>query len=150
MDLSGEYRIPAGRLMVWEALNDPEVLKPCIEGCEHLERVSPTEFKATVKVKVGPVQARFIGTVTLTDLTAPAAYTIVGQGQGGVAGFVKGTARVTLIENGTETVLRYEAKAEVGGKLASVGNRLLQGVATRTADGFFARFATRLGAVAVA
>ncbi|MEO5372679.1 MAG: carbon monoxide dehydrogenase subunit G [Alphaproteobacteria bacterium] len=144
MDLGGEHRIPATRAVVWEALNDPEVLRVCIEGCEAMQRLSPTEFTARVKARIGPVQAVFAGAVTLTDVEAPGAYTLVGQGQGGVAGFVRGRARVTLTAEGDATVLRYEARADVGGKLASVGNRLIQGVVAATAATFFDRLAARL------
>jgi carbon monoxide dehydrogenase subunit G len=141
MDISGEYRIPAPRQKVWEALNDPAVLRASIPGCEELEAVSPTEYAAKVKAKVGAVSARFGGKVTLSDIVAPESYTISGQGQGGVAGFAKGSARVTLTEDGAETILRYDAKADVGGKIAAVGSRLIQGVATKTADDFFTAFA---------
>ena len=144
MDLTGEYRIPAPVERVWAALNDPEVLKACIPGCTDLARGSATEFVATVAAKVGPVSATFKGNVTLSDLDPPRAYTIAGQGQGGAAGFAKGSARVTLSPEGGETILRYEAKADIGGKLASVGSRLIQGVAKKNADDFFSAFAARL------
>ncbi|MBB4285058.1 CoxG family protein [Roseospira goensis] len=150
MEFSGEYRIPASRPVVWDALNDPEVLKGCIDGCESLEKVSDTELKARVKAKVGPVSARFNGMVTLSEIQAPESYVISGQGQGGAAGFVKGSARVTLTEadGETATVLRYESTATVGGKLASVGGRLVQGVANKTADDFFRCLSERVGAPA--
>lgn len=145
MDMSGEHRIPAPPQAVWDALNDPEVLKACIPGCKELERTSDTEFTATVSTKVGPVSATFKGAVTLSDIDPPNGYTIAGQGQGGAAGFAKGNARVALTPDGDGTVLRYEAKADVGGKLAAIGNRLVAGVARKTADQFFTSFATRLG-----
>jgi len=145
MDMSGEHRIPAPPQAVWDALNDPEVLKACIPGCKELERTSDTEFTATVSTKVGPVSATFKGAVTLSDIDPPNGYTIAGQGQGGAAGFAKGNARVALTPDGDGTVLRYEAKADVGGKLAAIGNRLVAGVARKTADQFFTNFATRLG-----
>lgn len=144
MDLTGEYRIPATTERVWAALNDPETLKACIPGCTELTRESNAQFVATVVAKVGPISATFKGSVTLSDLDPPRAYTITGQGQGGAAGFAKGSARITLAPEGAETVLRYEAKADIGGKLASVGSRLVQGVAKKTADDFFGAFVARV------
>jgi carbon monoxide dehydrogenase subunit G len=140
MDLTGEYRIQASRETVWAALNDPEILKQCIDGCEELTKDSDTQFSARVTAKVGPVRAKFTGKVTLSNMDAPNGYTISGEGQGGVAGFAKGGADVRLIEDGAETILNYSAKAEVGGKLASVGSRLVEGVAKKTADDFFSKF----------
>ena len=131
MDLTGEYRIPATREKVWAALNDDEVLKQCIDGCQELTKESDTEFSARVTAKVGPVKAKFSGKVTLSELDPPNGYTISGEGQGGVAGFAKGGATVTLIEDGASTILNYSARAEVGGKLASVGSRLIEGVAKK-------------------
>jgi uncharacterized protein len=150
MDFSGEYRIPAPPQQVWDALVDPEVLKACIVGCRELTRTSDTEFAAVVAAKVGPISATFRGTVALLDLDPPRAYTLSGQGQGGAAGFARMTARVTLAEDGPGTLLRYEAQADIGGKLATVGSRLVQSVAKRQADDFFAAFAQRLGGGAVA
>jgi|TARA_B100000315_G_scaffold61911_1_gene56203 hypothetical protein len=147
MDLTGEYRIPATREKVWEALNDPEILKQCIDGCQELNKDSDTEFSAKVTAKVGPVKAKFAGKVTLSELDPPNGYTISGEGQGGVAGFAKGGADVKLVEDGGETVLSYEAKAEVGGKLASVGSRLVEGVAKKQADDFFGKFSEIVGGV---
>ena len=140
MDMSGEYTIPAPREKVWEALNDPEVLKQCIDGCQSLEKTSDTEFEAKVTAKVGPVKATFNGKVNLSDIDPPN-----GEGQGGVAGFAKGGAEVRLSGEGSETVLNYEANAEVGGKLASVGSRLVLGVAKKTADDFFSKFSDIVG-----
>ena len=145
MDMSGEYTIPAPREKVWEALNDPEVLKQCIDGCQSLEKTSDTEFEAKVTAKVGPVKATFNGKVNLSDIDPPNGYTISGEGQGGVAGFAKGGAEVRLSGEGSETVLNYEANAEVGGKLASVGSRLVLGVAKKTADDFFSKFSDIVG-----
>ena len=145
MDMSGEYTIPAPREKVWEALNDPEVLKQCIDGCQSLEKTSDTEFEAKVTAKVGPVKATFNGKVNLSDIDPPNGYTISGEGQGGVAGFAKGGAEVRLSGEGNETVLNYEANAEVGGKLASVGSRLVLGVAKKTADDFFSKFSDIVG-----
>ena len=140
MDFTGEYKIPATRDEVWAALNDADVLKQCIDGCEELNKDSDTEFSAKVTAKVGPVKAKFTGKVTLSDIDPPNGYTISGEGQGGVAGFAIGGAVVKLTDGESETILRYEANAEVGGKLASVGSRLVEGVARKTADDFFGKF----------
>lgn len=145
MDISGEYTIPASREVVWRALNDPETLQACIPGCEELIKVSDTEFAAKVTSKIGPVSARFSGTVKLSDLDPPHSYTIAGEGQGGAAGFAKGSAHVVLEPQGDGTLLRYTAQATVGGKLAAVGSRLVQSAAKKTADDFFSAFADRLG-----
>ena len=150
MDLTGEYRIPASREKVWAALNDDEILKQCIDGCQELKKESDTEFSARVTAKVGPVKAKFSGKVTLSELDPPNGYTISGEGQGGVAGFAKGSATVKLIEDGADTILNYSAKAEVGGKLASVGSRLIEGVAKKTADDFFGKFSGIVGGDAAA
>jgi carbon monoxide dehydrogenase subunit G len=140
MEMHGELRIPAPRTLVWEKLNDPETLKTCIPGCESVERVSDTEFTAKVVARVGPVKATFAGKVTLTDIVAPAGYTITGEGTGGVAGFAKGSAKVALDEAGDETVLRYGVQAQVGGKLAQIGSRLIDATSRKMADEFFSRF----------
>jgi len=141
MEMTGEFRIPAPRQRVWEALNDPEILKQSIPGCQTLEKVSDTEFDGKVVASVGPVRATFGGKVTLSDLDPPQRYTISGEGSGGVAGFAKGGAKVNLAEDGGATVLHYEVQAQVGGKLAQVGSRLIDGVARKMANDFFARFA---------
>jgi carbon monoxide dehydrogenase subunit G len=150
MDMTGEYRIPAPRQRVWEALNDPETLKQAITGCESLTKVAENELEATVRAKVGPVSARFQGKVTLGDLNPPESYTISGEGKGGAAGFAKGGATVRLTEEdgGSATLLRYEAKADVGGKLAQIGSRLVQGTAKKMADDFFGRFSEIVGGAA--
>ena len=140
MEMTGESRIEAPRDRVWQALNDPEVLKASIDGCEELEKVSDTEFTAKVRAKVGPVSARFGGKVTLSDLDPPNGYRIAGEGTGGVAGFAKGGATVRLEEDGGATVLRYQVQATVGGKLAQIGSRLIDSTARKRADDFFARF----------
>lgn len=145
MDMTGEYRIEAPRGKVWEALNDPEILKQCIPGCEEIEKTSDTEFTAKVMAKVGPVKARFTGAVTLSDLDPPNGYTISGEGKGGAAGHAKGGAKVALTDGepngGTPvTILSYTANAQVGGKLAQIGSRLVQGTAKKMADDFFAKF----------
>ena len=145
MDMTGEFRIPASRETVWGALNDPEVLKASIPGCQKLEKVSDEELTATVKSKVGPVSATFTGKVTLSDINPPAGYKISGEGQGGVAGFAKGGAEVTLEEEGTETILRYSANAQVGGKLAQIGSRLIDSTAKKMANEFFTNFVAQIG-----
>jgi carbon monoxide dehydrogenase subunit G len=145
MDMTGEYRIPAPRARVWEALNDPEVLRGCIPGCEAVEKQSDTEFTARVTAKVGPVKAKFTGKVTLSEVDPPNGYVITGEGSGGVAGFGKGGATVRLAdaeEGGT--VLTYVAHASVGGKLAQIGSRLVDATARKMADDFFACFAALL------
>ena len=140
MDMTGEYRIPAPREQVWAALNDPAMLKASLPGCESLEKVSDHEFAATVVAKVGPVKAKFNGNVTLSNLNPPESYTISGEGKGGAAGFAKGGADVRLTEDGEITVLTYTAKADVGGKLAQLGSRLIDGTAKKMADEFFDNF----------
>jgi carbon monoxide dehydrogenase subunit G len=140
MEMHGELRIPAPRAEVWEKLNDAETLKSCIPGCETVEKTSDTEFAAKVVARVGPVKATFSGKVTLTDLDPPAGYTITGEGTGGVAGFAKGSAKVALDDVGAETVMRYGVQAQVGGKLAQIGSRLIDSTARKYADEFFSRF----------
>ncbi|MDL2404656.1 carbon monoxide dehydrogenase subunit G [Rhizobium calliandrae] len=150
MDMTGEERIAAPRDVVWAALNDPEILKQCIPGCQSLEKISPTELTATVKLKIGPVSASFNGEVTLSNINAPESYTISGEGKGGIAGFAKGGADVTLEEEGGETILRYEAKALVGGKIAQLGSRLVDSSAKKLAQQFFAGFTAALNGQATA
>jgi uncharacterized protein len=140
MDMTGQYRIPAPREQVWAALNDPAMLRASLPGCESLEKVSDHEFAATVVAKVGPVKAKFNGNVTLSNLNPPESYTISGEGKGGAAGFAKGGADVRLTEEGDITVLTYTAKADVGGKLAQLGSRLIDGTAKKMADEFFDNF----------
>jgi carbon monoxide dehydrogenase subunit G len=140
MEMHGEYRIPAPRETVWEALNDPEVLKACIPGCESLETNDVGGFDATVKAKVGPVKATFKGSVVLENVNAPESYTITGEGKGGAAGFAKGGADVKLVEDGAETVLTYTVNAQVGGKLAQIGGRLIDSTAKKYANDFFGKF----------
>ena len=144
MDLTGEYVIAAERQAVWEALNDPDVLRECIPGCESLEMTSPTEMSATVVTKIGPVKAKFSGEVTLSNIEAPVSYTISGEGKGGIAGFAKGGAEVKLADDGAGTLLNYTAKAQVGGKLAQVGARLIDATAKQMADQFFKAFAANV------
>ncbi|MEX0924244.1 MAG: carbon monoxide dehydrogenase subunit G [Rhodovibrionaceae bacterium] len=146
MQMNGEYTIPAPRQKVWEALNDPEVLKACIPGCEELDKTGDHAFAAKVKAKVGPVSAKFNGEVTLSDMNPPESYTISGEGKGGAAGFAKGGAKVHLTEEGPETTrLAYDVEAKVGGKLAQVGSRLIDGTAKKMADQFFTAFVERVG-----
>jgi carbon monoxide dehydrogenase subunit G len=144
MTMQGEVMLPASRATVWSALNDPEVLRACIPGCQDLEKLSDTEFRATAKVSVGPVKATFKGGVMLSDLDPPNGYTISGEGQGGVAGFAKGGAKVRLDEADGGTRLVYDVEAQVGGKLAQLGGRLINGVAKKYADEFFSNFARTL------
>ncbi len=144
MTMQGEVVLPAGREKVWAALNDPDVLKACIPGCQELEKVGDTEFRAVAKVSIGPVKATFKGAVALLDLDPPNSYTISGEGQGGVAGFAKGGAKVRLEEAEAGTRLVYDVSAQVGGKIAQLGGRLINGVAKKYADEFFANFAKSL------
>jgi uncharacterized protein len=145
MEMSGSRTVPADIETTWRALNDPEVLKACIAGCESVERVSDNEYRLTMTARVGPVSARFTGRIVLADIVAPTSYTLSFEGQGGAAGFAKGEARVTLADNNPGTRIDYQAKAQVGGKLAQIGSRLVDGAAAKVADDFFARFADRLG-----
>ncbi len=145
MDMSGSHRIEASRDAVWAALNDPEILRQCIPGCEEVVRQSDTEMTAKVVAKVGPVSAKFAGKVTLSDLDPPNGYTITGEGSGGAAGFGKGGATVTLVDDGGATLLTYTAKAQVGGKLAQIGSRLVDATARKMAEEFFARFTQIVG-----
>lgn len=144
MDMTGERRIAAPRGKVWDALNDPAVLKAAIPGCEMLEKQSDTAMKATAAVKIGPISARFTGNVQLSDLDPPNGYTIAGEGQGGVAGFAKGGARVHLVDDGADTLLTYEVHAQVGGKIAQLGARLIEASAKQMADAFFDRFSAQV------
>ena len=141
MEMTGESTIPAPRQKVWEALNDPEILKACIPGCQELNKESDTELSATVKSKVGPVSATFKGKVTLSDIDAPNGYKISGEGTGGVAGFAKGGAEVSLVDDGDGTLLNYTATGQVGGKLAQIGSRLIDSTAKKMANEFFGKFA---------
>ncbi|MCG8558822.1 MAG: carbon monoxide dehydrogenase subunit G [Hyphomicrobiales bacterium] len=140
MELNGQQTIKASRDAVYEALNNVDVLKQCVPGCESLEKTSDTEMSAVVALKIGPVKAKFNGAVTLTNLNAPESYTIVGEGSGGAAGFAKGSADVTLSEQGDETLLDYQVKADVGGKLAQLGNRLIDSTAKKLSNEFFVKF----------
>lgn len=145
MEIKGEYKIAAPREKVFAALNDPAVLQACIPGCETLEKTSDTEMKAKVRMRIGPVSASFTGKVTLSDLDPPNGYRISGEGQGGAAGFAKGGAVVTLREDAGDTLLNYNVDAQVGGKIAQVGARLIDGTARKLADEFFSKFAAMVG-----
>jgi carbon monoxide dehydrogenase subunit G len=150
MDMTGERRIPAPRQTVWEALNNTEVLKASIPGCESLEKLADDQMKATAAVKVGPISARFSGKVQLTDIDPPNGYRISGEGQGGVAGFAKGGANVVLTDDGADTLLSYQVNAQVGGKLAQLGGRLIDATAKQMADAFFDRFSAQVQAMSPA
>ena len=141
MTMNGEYQLPAPQQTVWEKLNDPEVLKACIPGCESLEKTSDTGFKAVATIKIGPVKATFKGAVTLSDIDPPNGYKISGQGEGGVAGFAKGGATVKLAPKDGGTLLTHDVEAQIGGKLAQLGQRLINGTAKKLADEFFSNFA---------
>lgn len=141
MTMNGEVELAAPRQKVWEMLNDPAVLKTCIPGCQELTMVNDREFEAVAKNKIGPVSATFKGRVTLSDLDPPNGYRISGQGDGGVAGFAKGGATVALSDKDGGTLLTYAVEAQIGGKLAQLGQRLVNGAAKKLADEFFERFA---------
>lgn len=146
MELTGEYRIPAPREKVWNMLNDPEVLRDCIPGCQELSGSPEDGFDASVKLKIGPVSATFAGGVTLSDLVPPESYRIIGEGKGGVAGFASGAAEVNLAEDGAETVLTYKVDVKIGGKLAQLGSRLVKSTSDKLSRQFFDCFAARAAA----
>ena len=146
MDMVGEARLEAPRSVVWDALNDPQVLKNSIPGCEELQKLSNTSYSAVVVSKVGPIKARFLGNVSLSDINAPSSYTLIGEGQGGMAGFAKAEIKVELEElDQSLTLLRYTVKANVGGKLAQLGSRLIDATARKNADDFFDNFGKFVG-----
>lgn len=146
MTMNGEYQLAVPRETVWEKLNDAETLKACIPGCETLNKLSDTEFEAVATTKIGPVKAKFKGKVTLSELDPPNGYKISGQGDGGIAGFAKGGATVTLTAKDGGTLLSYNVEAQIGGKLAQLGQRLVNGAAKKMADDFFQKFAESVGA----
>lgn len=150
MDMTGEQHIAASRQQVWAALNDVEVLRQCIPGCQSIEKQSDTNMTAKVLLQVGPVRATFSGKVTLSDLDPPNGYRITGEGSGGVAGHAKGSALVRLKEDEAGTLLSYEVRADVGGKLAQLGGRLIDSTAKKLAGEFFDRFGTIVGGPAAA
>jgi carbon monoxide dehydrogenase subunit G len=141
MTMSGEQQLTASREKVWAALNNPEILKACIPGCETLDVTGENEFSAVATNKIGPVKARFKGKVRLTDLDPPNGYKISGEGDGGIAGFAKGGAIVALSDKDGGTLLTYNVEAQIGGKLAQLGQRLVNGAAKKLADDFFTKFA---------
>jgi uncharacterized protein len=150
MDMTGERRIPAPRQTVWDALNDTAILKASIPGCESLDKTAENQMKATAAIKLGPISARFNGAVTLSDIDAPNSYTISGEGQGGVAGFAKGGAKVFLTDDAGATLLKYEVNAQVGGKLAQLGARLIDATAKQMAEQFFTKFSDEVQKLAPA
>ena len=145
MEMSGSREVPASVETTWGALNDPEVLKACIAGCESIDKVSDNEYQVAMTARVGPVSAKFSGRIVLSDIVAPKSYTIKFDGQGGAAGFASGQANVELSPAGSGTRIDYKAKAQVGGKLAQIGSRLIDGAAAKVADDFFGRLVERLG-----
>ena len=150
MEMTGEQLIPAAQAEVWRGLNDPEVLKACISGCESIERLSDTEYTVVTTAAIGPVKAKFRGKLLLADLVPPNSYSLSFDGQGGAAGFGKGTAKVSLAAEGAGTRLSYAVKAQVGGKLAQIGSRLIDGVAKKMADDFFSAFKQKIAGPAAA
>ena len=148
MEMTGEQLIPLPQQRVWESLNDPGILKACIPGCESIEKVSDTEYKVVMTAAIGPVKAKFNGKLLLADLNPPHSYSIAFEGTGGAAGFGKGAAQVSLLPEGNGTRLSYKATASVGGKLAQIGSRLIDGVAKKMSDDFFARFNTTVAPAA--
>ncbi len=144
MEMTGEQIIPVAQAEVWRGLNDPEVLKACIPGCDSIERVSDTEYAVLMTAAVGPVKAKFKGKMTLADMNPPNSYSLSFDGQGGTAGFGKGSAKVSLATEVSGTRLSYSVKAQVGGKLAQVGSRLIDGVAKKMADEFFTAFNAKM------
>ncbi|MFZ5733534.1 MAG: SRPBCC family protein [Pseudomonadota bacterium] len=146
MTMTGEVQLAAPRQVVWEKLNDPAILKACIPGCEELEKTADGGFQAVARMKVGPVSARFKGKVMLSDLDPPNGYKISGEGEGGVAGFAKGGAVVGLTDKDGGTLLSYNVEAQIGGKLAQLGQRLINGAAKKLADEFFVKFAEQVQA----
>lgn len=140
MEIVGEQLIPRPQSVTWSSITDPQVLKACIQGCESMDKVADNEYALVMSAKVGPVSAKFKGKITLADVDAPNAYTLIFEGQGGVAGFAKGQANVRLSPEGEATRLQYTAKATIGGKLAQVGSRLVDGVAKKLAENFFTKF----------
>lgn len=150
MEMNGSQRIEASREEVYAALNDVDILRQCIPGCDSIEKTSDTDMNAKVTLRVGPVKASFTGKVTLSDLDPPNGYTISGEGSGGMAGFAKGGAKVNLVPDGEATILNYAVSAEIGGKIAQLGSRLIDGTAKKLAGDFFAKFSDIVGPQPVA
>jgi hypothetical protein len=147
MEMTGEQRIPASQAETWQALNDPDFLKDCVPGCESMEQVSDTEYAVQMTARVGPVSARFKGRMLLSDVKPPNSYAIAFEGQGGVAGFAKGSAQVELAPDGDATKLSYKIRANVGGKLAQIGSRLVDAAANKVANDFFSAFNEKMAAM---
>jgi hypothetical protein len=145
MELTSSRMVPASVEETWAALNDPETLKACITGCESIERVSDTEFRVAMTARVGPVSAKFSGRIVLSDIVPPTSYKLSFEGQGGAAGFARGEAKVALTPDGSGARIEYNVNAQVGGKLAQIGSRLVDGAAAKIADDFFTCFVERLG-----
>lgn len=150
MEVGGNYRVEAAPQAVWDALFDPDMLRRCIPGCEEVEKISPTEFTAVVVLKVGPVKAKFSGKVSLSELDAPHSCRMTGEGSGGVAGFAKGSAAVKLEPDGAGTMLDYVVEAQIGGKLAQLGSRVVEATTRKLAGEFFSRFSAAVVAPAAA
>jgi len=146
MEMSSSRQVPAPRETVWAALNDPEFLKSCIAGCERIEAAGDNAYRISMVTRIGSIRAKFNGKMQLADLRPPESYTLIFEGEGGMAGFAKGKADVTLTPDGAGTVLTYAATAQIGGKLAQIGSRLIDAAANKTADGFFSAFAEKLAA----
>ena len=146
MEMSGEQLVPAPQKVVWDALNDPEMLKQSVPGCESIERIGANEFQVLMVARVGPVSAKFKGKLALSDVKPPDSYSISFEGQGGPAGFAKGGAQVRLSAEGEKTKLNYDVRASVGGKLAQIGSRLVDAAAKKVADDFFRNFNQKVGA----
>jgi len=144
MEIIGTKLIPSPRELVWRALNDPEILKACLPGCESVDKLSDTDFKVTIKTAIGPLRARFQGSLKMEDVNAPESCVMQFEGQGGAVGFGKGSSKVKLVQTAQGTELSYEAKAQVGGKLAQVGSRLIDSVAKKMTDDFFKAFQEQL------
>lgn len=147
MEMSGEQRIPATQAETWAALNDPEMLKACVPGCESIERLADNEYQVLMVARIGPVSAKFKGKLALADIDPPNSYSLAFEGQGGAAGFGKGSARVQLEPDGEGTLLRYQANANVGGKLAQIGSRLVDSAARKISQDFFAAFNEKVAAL---
>jgi hypothetical protein len=147
MDMTGEQLVPASQAETWKALNDPEFLRECVPGCESIDRVAENEYAVAMTARVGPVSAKFKGKLLISDLKPPHSYAIAFEGQGGVAGFAKGSAQVALAPEGDATRLSYSARANVGGKLAQIGSRLVDAAANKVANDFFSAFNERMSAM---
>jgi carbon monoxide dehydrogenase subunit G len=147
MEMSGEQLVPATQKEVWDALNDPAMLKQCVPGCESVDPIAENQYQVLMVARVGPVSAKFKGKLTLSDINPPNSYSIAFEGQGGAAGFAKGGAQVRLSPDGESTKLAYDVKANVGGKLAQIGSRLIDAAAKKVADDFFRNFNEKVGAL---